>query len=96
MMETKVYYPQNANKFYRNLQRRGIEFAGRMVSYNSESFMRDRPDKSLVYHLANAAVVVSHPTDDRGCVSITSTEGKTGVAKSLLEEIGRVKLVERT
>src|SRR3990170_6990448 len=99
MIHTGVYYPENPEKFRRNMQRRLIEYSDRVAHYNSGESMMARKDKVLIYHVVHATVFVNRPNDDFGRVNITanisSVPGEVENAKSLLEEITKVKLIER-
>lgn len=99
MIQTEVYYPENPEKFRYNMQRRGIEYSDRVAHYNSGESMMARKDNVLIYHVVHATVFVNGPNDDFGRVNITanisSVPGEVEYAKFLLEEITKVRLIER-
>ena len=98
MIQTQVYYPIDSVKFRRNIQGKWQMGSG-IANYNSEESMLKRTDKVLIYHVLNSTVFIHAPSDDRGRVNITanltSTPGGIESAKSLLENISEIKLMER-
>ena len=99
MIRTQVYYPTDAVKFRRNIRKKWDEYSEKIGHYNSKESMLARTDKVLIYHVLDATVFINAPSDDRGRVNITanvtSIPGEIESAKSLLEKIAEVKLMER-
>jgi len=96
MVNTVVYYPTGAEKFRYNMQRRWLDYSDRVSHYNSEDSMLKRTDGVLIYHVLNTTVFINKPEDDGGRVNITGlTAGNVEESKSLLEEISKVRLLER-
>jgi hypothetical protein len=99
MIQTRVYYPTDPEKFRRNLRGRWLDYDGEVGSYNSKESMSKRTDGIQIYHVLDATVFSHAPTDDKGRVNITanvttSVPGKIKAAKSLLEKITEVELIE--
>ncbi|HUW43894.1 MAG TPA: hypothetical protein VMV95_02965 [Bacillota bacterium] len=103
IIQTRVYYPTDPEKFRKNLEKwvtlNILDGPKEIVHYNSAESMSKRTDNVLIYHALDATVFVNAPNDDRGRVNITayvkSVPGEIESAKSLLEKITEIKLMER-
>ena len=99
MIQTRIYYPTDAEKFRKNVQRRWCDLYEEVASFNSKESMSKRTDKMLIYHVLDTTVLVHAPYDNEGRVFITadviSSPGRIEAAKSLLEKMSEVELIER-
>ncbi len=97
MIRTIFYEPATPEKFRRNMKRRFNEYAG-IAHFNAEISMAQRPSGELIYHVLDATVFVRLPSQPK-IVGITANvesiqNDKIAQAKSLLEKISKVKLLE--
>lgn len=98
MIRTTFYEPADPEKFRKNLRRRHLQYSDRFAHFNSAQSMDERGNGELIYHVLDTTVFVRYPSEKR-MVGITANVKRTShdeisEAKSLLEEISRVKLIE--
>lgn len=94
MIQTYHYRPVDPEKFRRNFVRRWMEYSDRIAHFNSRESLSKRVNGELIYHVMNATVFVDKPEKEK-IVSITTEPREMKAAKSLLEEISKVKLMEK-
>lgn len=98
MIRTTFYEPKEPERFRRNIRRRYLKYSDRVAHFNSDQSMENRGNRELIYHVLDATVFVRNPSEKR-MVGITAdvksaSHDEISHAKSLLEEISRVNLIE--
>ena len=101
MIQTKAYYPIYPEEFRRNIQENWHNYSGRIISYNSPESTSAETNKMLIYHVFNATVIVGRARKNNGrsrvdiTANVSSIPEEIEFTKSLLEEISKVKLMEK-
>src|SRR3989338_7822210 len=97
MIQTIHYKPAEPEKFWRNIQRKWSDYSYGVAHYNSKESRTKRTNRELIYHILDASVFVRR-ANERLMVSIsaknTKSNNKIEEAKSILEEISNVHLME--
>ncbi|MEK6892612.1 MAG: hypothetical protein AABX07_00230 [Nanoarchaeota archaeon] len=98
MIRTIFYEPVNREKFRQNIKIRWSKYSTETASFNAEDSMAQRINRELIYHILDATIFVRLPSQPI-MVGITANvtrlnNNQIEQAKSLLEEITRIKLIE--
>ena len=94
MIQTYNYQPADPEKFWRNIKRRWTEYSEKVAHFNSQESLSKRTNGELIYHVINATVFIRKP-GEKNMVSITAKPREMKKTQSLLEEISKVKLIEK-